>query len=61
LQHDIEKDLVALSRNYDRLGMQDLFVLAQLLYKLFDAVLIEKCLFFRRIDALVRKRDLGLG
>ena len=61
LQHDIDKDFVALPRNHDRLRMQDLFVFAELLYELFDAVLVEKCFLLRRIAALVRERDFETG
>jgi len=41
--------------------MQNLFVLTELLYELFDAVFVKKCLFLRRIGALVCKRDFQAG
>src|SRR5215469_15654333 len=57
LQHHVDKDLIALSGNHDRFGMQDLFVLTELLYEFFDAVFVEKSFFFRRVSALICKRD----
>src|SRR4029077_18065159 len=51
----------ALSRDDDRLRMQDLFVLAELLYKFFDAVFVEKLFCLGRVGALIRKRDLQTG
>ena len=41
--------------------MQNLFVFPELLYELFDPMLIEKCFLFRRIAAFVRQRDLEAG
>ena len=61
LQHDIDKDFVALPRKHDRLRVNDLLVLAELLYELFDAVLVEERLFLRRIAALVGQRDFETG
>src|SRR5438093_13543080 len=58
LQHDIDKHFIALPRNHDRLWVQDLFVLAQLLYELFDAVFVEKFLLLHRIAALICDRDI---
>ena len=40
LQNDIDKNLVTLTRDHHRLGMQDLFVFAQLLNELLDPVFI---------------------
>ena len=37
--------------------MQDLFVFAELLYKFFDAVFVEKLFYLGRVVALIRKRD----
>src|SRR5204862_6148378 len=37
--------------------MQNLFIFAQLLYEFFDAVLVKKCLFLRRVGTLVCKCD----
>ena len=42
LEHDIDKNFVALPCDHDRLGMQDLFVFAELLNELFDPVFVEK-------------------
>src|SRR6266566_5815233 len=41
--------------------MQNLFVLAKLLYEFFDTVFVKKCLFLRRIGTLVRKCDFEAG
>src|SRR6266516_1659056 len=41
--------------------MQNLFVLPELLYELFDPMLIEKCFLFCRIAAFVRESDLETG
>ena len=61
LQHDIDEDFIALPRDHDRLRMNHLFVLAELLYEFLDAVFVEKPLFLRRVGALVRERDLEAG
>src|SRR5262249_21898282 len=53
LEHDIDENFVALSRDYDRLGMEDLFVFAQLPNELFDSVFIIKSLLLWRIDAFI--------
>ncbi len=58
LQDNIDKYLLALPRNDDRLRMQHLFVFAQLLYELLDAVFVEKCFFLWRIAALIGQIDL---
>src|SRR5207247_8242017 len=41
--------------------MQNLFVLAKLLYEFFDAVFVKKRLFLRRVDTLVCKCDFKAG
>ena len=41
--------------------MQHLFVLAELLYKFFDAVFVQESLLLRRVGTLIRKRDLETG
>ena len=46
LEHDIDKNFVALSCDHDRLGMQDLFVFAQLLNEFFDSVFVRKTSLF---------------
>jgi len=46
LEHDIDKNFVALSCDHDRLGVQDLFVFTQLLNEFFDSVFVKKSLFF---------------
>ena len=61
LQHDIDKDLIALSRNHHRLGMNDLFVLAELLYEFLDAMLVNEEFFFGRITALIGQCDFKTG
>src|SRR5712691_8771767 len=61
LQNNIGKNFIALSRDHDRLGMQNLFVLTELFYELFDAMLIEKCFLFRRIAAFIGLRDFETG
>ena len=61
LQDNIDKHFVALPRNHDRLRMQDLFVFAELLYELLDAVLVEKCFLLWGIAALVGEIDLKAG
>ena len=53
LQDTIDKSLITLPRNIDRLGMNDLLVLAQLADEFVDPVLVKKRFFFRRIVALV--------
>jgi hypothetical protein len=53
LENTIDKGLVALSRNVDRLRMNDLLVLAQLPDEFLNAVLVKKRLLFRRINSLV--------
>jgi hypothetical protein len=53
LQYAIDKGFVTLPRNIDRLGMNDLLVLAQLPDEFLDPVLVKKRLLFRRIDCLV--------
>ena len=58
LQDDIDEDFVALPRDHDRLRVNDLLVFAELFYELFDAVLVEKRLLFRRIAALISEHDL---
>src|SRR5262249_58231509 len=58
LQYDIHKNFVPLSRDYDRLWMQHLFVLAELPNELFDAVLVIKAVLLWRIDAFIGERDL---
>src|SRR4030095_14193306 len=58
LEYDIDKNFVALSCDHDRLGVQDLLVLAQLPNELFDAVFVIKSLLFRRIDAFISESDL---
>src|SRR5262249_14347841 len=50
---------VALSRNDDRLRMQNLFVLAELLYEFFDPVFVKKRFLFRRRTALVSEIDFN--
>src|SRR5438876_8851756 len=55
LQDDIDKNFVALARDYDRLGMKHLFVFTQLLHELFNAVFVEKCFFFGESSPLVRQ------
>ena len=61
LQDAIDKNFVALPRNIDRLGMNDLLVLAQLPDEFLNAVFVEKRLLFRRIVALVDERDFKAG
>ena len=61
LQDDIDKNLVALPRNQYRFGMNHLFVFAKLLYKFFDAVLVDKCFLFWRVASFVRQRDFQPG
>src|SRR5262249_61136911 len=61
LQHDIHKNFVALSRDYDRLWMQDLFVLAELPNELFNPVFVIEALLLRRIDAFISERNLQTG
>src|SRR5437764_5559779 len=61
LENTIDKCFVALSRNVDRLRMNDLLVLAQLPDEFLNAVLVKKRLFFRRIDSLIRQRDFEPG
>ena len=56
LQNDVDENLIALPRNDDRLGMDDLFVLAELLYEFLDAVFVEKGFLFRRIASLIDER-----
>ena len=41
--------------------MQNLFVLAELLDEFFDAMLVKKCLFLRRVGTLVCKCDFKAG
>ena len=53
LQNNIDKNFIALSRDHYRLRMKHLLVFAELLYELFDAVLVEKCLFFRWLAPLI--------
>ena len=61
LEDDIDKNFVALSCDHDRLGMQDLFVFAQLPNELFDSVFVKKSLLLWRIDAFIGERDLQTG
>src|SRR5207247_10977970 len=58
LENTIDKCFVALSRNVDRLRMNDLLVLAQLPDEFLNAVLVKKRLLFLRIDSLIRQLDL---
>ena len=58
LEHDIDKNFVALPCDHDRLGMQDLFVFTQLPNELFDSVFVIKSLLLWRIDAFIGERDL---
>src|SRR5205823_6037277 len=51
------KDFITLAGNNDRLGMQNLFVLAELPDEFFDTVLVKKELLLRRIRTLVCKGD----
>src|SRR5207253_10539745 len=57
LENAIDKCFVALSRNVDRLWMNDLLVFAQLPDEFLNAVLVKKRLLFRRIDSLIRQSD----
>src|SRR6266536_4164061 len=57
LQNHVEKDFIALSRDDDRLRMQDLFVLAELLYKFFDAMFVEKLFYLGRVGTLIGQSD----
>jgi len=41
--------------------MQDLFVLAELLYEFFDALFVEKLFYLGRVGTLIRKRDFQTG
>src|SRR4029077_10513719 len=61
LEHDIDKNLVPLSCDHDRLGVQNLFILAELPNELFDSVFVIKSLLFRRIETFVAERDLQTG
>src|SRR5439155_5886196 len=58
LEHDIDKDFVALPFDHDRFGMQDLFVFTQLPNELFDPVFVKKSLLLWRIEAFIGERDL---
>src|SRR6266480_3133974 len=61
LQNNIDKNFIALSRDHDRFWMKHLLVFAELFYKLFDAMLVKKCLFFRWIGALIHERNFEAG
>src|SRR4029077_8578908 len=61
LKHDVDKHFIALSRDRDWLWMQDLFVLAELLYKFFDPVFVEKLFYLRGVGTFIRKRDFQTG
>jgi hypothetical protein len=58
LEHDIDKNFVALSCDHDRLGVQDLFVFTQLPNEFFDSVFVIKSLFFGRIETFIGEHDL---
>src|SRR4029077_3698238 len=57
LQNNIDKNFITLTRDYNWLRMNDLFVLAELLDEFFDPVLVEKSFFFWRLVALVGQGD----
>ena len=61
LEHDIDEDLVALARNHDRLGMNDVLVFTELLHELFDPVLVEERLFPDRLRPFVMQIDFETG
>src|SRR6202030_1902183 len=61
LQYDVDKDIFALPLNHDRLRMQHLFVLAELLYEFFDAVFVEERFFLGRLGAFISEIDLEPG
>src|SRR5882724_7065490 len=61
LQHNIDKNFIALSRNQDGFRMKHLLIFAELPYKLFYPIFIEKCLFFGWVAALIGQRNFETG
>ena len=54
LENDVHENLLALAREHDWFRVNDLFVFPELFYEFFDPMLVEECLFLRRIRALIR-------
>src|SRR4030095_1559730 len=61
LQDAINKSFITLPRNIDRLGMNDVLVLAQLSDEFINAMFVEERFFFWRIVALVDERNFKAG